>query len=122
MIQIRHTTPGRLLTHLRKLAREGEEILAQPILLPPAVELPWDVRVWRCLEKIAQPNAFEGAQQLDQADVGLVDLLKPRRRSEVEIDQVIRRRVRRRLVTLASGMEKVEALAETPARDPGKQR
>jgi hypothetical protein len=122
MIQIRHTTPGRLLKHLRKLSRDGEEILAQPTALSPAVELPWEVRVWRCLEKIAHPNAFDGAQQLDQADVGPVDLLKPKRRSEAEIDQLIRRRVRRRLVTLASVMEKVEAMAEAPARDPGKKR
>ena len=122
MLQIRHTTPGRLLSHLRKLLREGEEILAQPILLPPAVELPWDVRVWRCLEKIAHPNAFDGAQQLDQADVGPVDLLDPKRRSPAEIDQLIRRRMHRRLVTLMSVMEKVEAMAELPASNPGRKR
>ena len=78
--------------------------------------------VWKCLGKIAAPNAFAGATQLDRADVGDIDLLdfdRPRR-SAMEGDELLRRRIRRRLVTLASVIEKVEALAELPPPHPDK--
>ena len=122
MLQIRHTTPRRLISHLRKLLREGEEILAQPGPISVRAEAPWDFRVWRCLGKIAHPNAFDGALQLDQADVGPIDLLAPVQRSEAELDQLIRRRLQRRLVTLVSVLEKVEAMAELPARNQSPKR
>jgi hypothetical protein len=116
MIQLTHTTPGRLLSHLHKLARQGESLLARPPFLTPLDEAPWDARVWKCLDKIAAPAAFAGATQLDNADTGPIDLLdfnRPRR-SATEADELLRRRIRRRLVTLASVIEKVEALAESP--------
>ena len=117
MIRLTHSTPGRLLGHLRKLTREGEALLARPPLLTPLDEAPWDARVWRCLEKITAPDAFAGATQLDNADVGQIDLLDFDRpsRSVSELDELLRRRIRRRLVTLASVIEKVEALAESPS-------
>lgn len=116
MIRLTHTTPGRLLGHLRKLTREGEALLARPPFLTPLDEAPWDARVWKCLDKIAAPDAFAGATQLDSADTGKMDLLDfdRRRRSVAEMDKLLRRRIRRRLVTLASVIEKVEALAESP--------
>ena len=116
MIRLTHTTPGRLLGHLRKLTREGEALLSRPPFLGPLDEAPWDARVWRCLEKITAHNAFAGATQLDNADVGQIDLLDFDRpsRSVSELDELLRRRIRRRLVTLASVIEKVEALAESP--------
>jgi hypothetical protein len=116
MIQLTHTTPERLLSHLHKLARQGESLLARPPFLTPLDEAPWDARVWKCLDKIAAPDAFAGATQLDNADTGPIDLLdfdRPRR-SAAETDELLRRRIRRRLVTLASVIEKVEALAESP--------
>lgn len=116
MIQLTHTTPGRLLSHLHKLARQGESLLACPPFLTPLDEAPWDARVWKCLDKIAAPDAFAGASQLDNADTGPIDLLdfdRPRR-SVTGVDELLRRRIRRRLVTLASVIEKVEALAESP--------
>ncbi len=116
MIRLTHTTPGRLLGHLRKLTREGEALLSRPPFLTPLDEAPWDARVWKCLDKIAAPDAFAGATQLDNADTGKIDLLdfdRPRR-SVAEMDDLLRRRIRRRLVTLASVIEKVEALAESP--------
>ncbi len=116
MIRLTHTTPGRLLGHLRKLTREGEALLSRPPFLTPFDEAPWDARVWKCLDKIAAPDAFAGATQLDNADTGKMDLLdfdRPRR-SVAEMDDLLRRRIRRRLVTLASVIEKVEALAESP--------
>ena len=75
MIHLTHTSPGRLLGHLCKLTRQGESLLARPPFLTPLDELSWDARVWKCLAKIAAPNAFAGATQLDRADVGEVDLL-----------------------------------------------
>ena len=60
--------------------------------------------------------------QLDRADAGDVDLLdfdRPRR-SVSEVDELLRRRINRRLVTLAGVIEKVEALAELPPQRPDK--
>jgi hypothetical protein len=120
MIHLTHTTPGRLLSHLRKLTREGESLLSRPPFLTPLDEVPWDARVWRCLEKITAPNAFAGATQLDNADTGEIDLLDFDRpsRSVAEVDELLRRRINRRLVTLVSVIEKVEALAESPPPSP----
>jgi hypothetical protein len=120
MIHLTHTSPGRLLSHLRKLAREGESLLSRPPFLTPLDEVPWDVRVWKCLDKITAPNAFAGATQLDNADTGEIDLLDFDRpsRSVAEVDELLRRRINRRLVTLASVIEKVEALAESPPLRP----
>jgi len=78
--------------------------------------------VWRCLGKIAHPNAFDGALQLDQAGVGPIDLLEPVHRSAAELDRLVRRRMQRRLVTLVSIIEKVEAMAEMPLGNQGQQR
>jgi hypothetical protein len=116
VIHLTHTTPGRLLSHLRKLTRAGESLLARPPFLTPLDEAPWDVRVWKYLDKITAPNAFAGATQLDNADTGGIDLLDFDRpsRSVPELDELLRRRINRRLVTLASVIEKVEALAESP--------
>jgi hypothetical protein len=122
MIHLTHASPGRLLSHLRKLTREGEALLARPPFLTPLDEAPWDARVWKCLDKIAGPNAFEGAMQLDSEDLGPIDLLdfdRPRP-SVCELDELLRRRISRRLVTLASVIEKVEALAESPPQRPDK--
>ena len=74
------------------------------------------------MDKIAAPDAFAGATQLDCADVGPIDLLdfdRPRR-SAAEMDELLLRRILSRLVTLASVMEKVEALAESPSQRPDK--
>ena len=120
MIHLTHTTAGRLLSHLRKLTREGEALLSRPSFLTPLDEVPWDVRVWKCFDKITAPHTFDGATQLDRADAGDVDLLdfdRPRR-SASEGDELLRRRINRRLVTLASVIEKVEALAELPPQLP----
>jgi hypothetical protein len=120
MLRITHTTPRRLLGHLRKLTREGEALLACPPFLAPVDEVQWDARVWKCFDQIAHPQAFDGALQLDSAEVGRVDLLDFDRtpRSVPEVDELIRRRISRRLVTLASVIEKVEALAEVPPPRP----
>jgi hypothetical protein len=120
VIRLTHTSPGRLLSHLLKLAREGEVLLTRPRFLTPLDEVPWDARVWKCLDKITAPNTFAGATQLDNADTGEMDLLdfdRPRR-SMAEMDELLRRRIRHRLVTLASVIEKVAALAESPPPRP----
>jgi hypothetical protein len=120
MLRITHTTPRRLLGHLRKLMREGESLLARPPFLSPADEAPWDARVWKCFDKIADSSTFRGATELDRAEVGTIDLLDFERpgRSAAEMDELLRRRINRRLVTLASVIEKVEALAESPPPHP----
>jgi len=51
-----------------------------------------------------------------------VDLLNPQRRSEAELDQLVRRRLQRRLITLVSVIEKVEAMAELPSGHQGQPR
>ena len=120
VIHLTHTTPGRLLSHLRNLTRAGESLLTRPPFLTPLDEVPWDARVWSCLDKIAAPNAFDGATQLDSTDIGEIDLLDFDRpvRSASELDELLRRRISRRLVTLTSVIEKVEALAELPPPHP----
>ena len=102
------------MSHLRKLTRAGESLLSRPPFLTPLDEVPWDARVWRCLDKITAPHTFDGATQLDNADTGEIELLDFDRpsRSVAELDELLRRRINRRLVTLASVIEKVEALAE----------
>ena len=121
VLRITHTTPRRLLGHLRKLMREGEALLACPPFLTPVDEASWSARVWTCFDKIAHPQAFDGAQQLDYADIGPIDLLDFNRPSPsvAELDELVRRRIGRRLVTLASVIEKVEALAEASRINPG---
>jgi len=122
MLRITHTTPRRLLSHLHKLTREGEALLACPPFLAPVDEVRWDARVWTCFDKIADRHAFDRAVELDRADRGDIDLLDFDRPpiSAAECDALLRRRIGRRLVTLASVIEKVEALAELPPRPPGR--
>jgi hypothetical protein len=119
VIHLTHTTPGRLLSHLRKLTRG--RIAARPSALSHAAGRGAVGR--SSLELFGQDrrhNAFEGATQLDSTDSGEIDLLdfdRPRR-SVAEVDELLRRRINRRLVTLASVIEKVEALAESPPPRP----
>jgi hypothetical protein len=96
--------------------REGETLLARPAFLSPIDEMQWDARVWKCLDQITHPRSFDAALELDNADVGPIDLLDFNRpgRSVAELDELRRRRIRRRIVTLSSMVEKVEALAQTP--------
>lgn len=124
MLRITHTTPRRLLSHLRKLQQDGQALLDRPGLLAASEDFSWEVRVWRCLDKIAGRNAFEGALQRDEQDVGEIDLLdwSQRPRTCVEVDLLLRRRITRRLGTLASVIEKVEALAELPSRKSNRAR
>ena len=121
MLRITHTTPNRLAAHLRRLQRDGQALLDLPRWLTPRDEALWDLRVWRCLDKIAHPDAFKGAMQRDSEEVGDIDLLDADRRprSAEEMDDLLRRRINRRLGTVASVIEKVEAHAELltkPAR------
>ena len=122
VLRVTHTTPRRLLGHLRKLTSQGESLLARPPFLSPAEEAPWDARVWKCFDKIADRHAFDSALQLDNADLGPIDLLDFDRpaRSPAEGDELLRRRIGRRLVTLASVIEKVEALAQLPPESPSR--
>jgi hypothetical protein len=117
MLRITHTTPNRLAAHLRRLQRAGEALLAQPDRVTPSAEALWDVRVWRCLDQITDRHAFDAALERDREDVGVIDLLAPRpSRTAAERDELLRRRIRRRLGTLASVIEQVEAHAELASR------
>ena len=117
MLRITHTTPNRLAAHLRRLQRDGGALLAQPDPVTPRAEGLWEVRVWRCLDKITDRHAFDAALARDLEDVGEIDLLAPApSRSATERDELLRRRIRRRLGTLASVLEKVEAHAELASR------
>ena len=117
MLRITHTTPNRLAAHLGRLQRTGEALLAQTDHVTPSAEGLWEVRVWRCLDKITDRHAFDAALARDLENVGNIDLLSPRpARSAEELDELLRRRIRRRLGTLASVLEKVEAHAELASR------
>jgi hypothetical protein len=79
----------------------------------------------RCLCPVPAPALppFGGEWELFSFGAGIIgkiDLLdfdRPRR-SVAELDELLRRRINRRLVTLASVIEKVEALAESPPLTP----
>ena len=121
MLRITHTTPNRLAAHLGRLQRAGEALLAQPDQVTTRAEALWEVRVWRCLDQITDRHAFDAALEQDREDVGEIDLLAPRAsRSAEESDELLRRRIRRRLGTLASVIEKVEAHAELASRRHGR--
>lgn len=118
MLQITHTTPGRLLSHLGRLVRDGETLLDRRPNLGVRDPALWEVRVWRCLEQIAAPATFQGALESDTAEVGPPDLLDFDRPAlaPAALDRLLRRRIRRRLLTLASVIEKVEARCEGGAQ------
>jgi len=120
MIRLTHSSPRRTLGHLRKLQREGESLQASPCQLTPRDEARWDIRVWRCLDQLTGRDAFEGAVELDLVDSGipnLLDFAQPPS-SAADLDQLLRRRISRRIVTLASVIEKVEALCEPDRAGP----
>jgi hypothetical protein len=118
MLIIKHATPGRVRSHLQRLLHDGEALLAAGSPLTLAEEGRWQERVWRALEKIvADRHAFDGVVERDLADAGVLHELRPK--TPAEIDRLIRRRIQRRLGTLASVIEKVEAHAEWQRRPPG---
>lgn len=112
MLHLNPKSARRLLSHLIRLQRDGEALLEQPELAS-VDECRWQARVWRCLDKAAGPDAFQSASQHDQEEAGPIDLLAfgPARSAD-ERDRLVRRRIQRRLISLASVMEKVEAVAE----------
>lgn len=122
MLRIRGKSARRLLSHLVKLQRDGEALLELPEIFILPAESRWEVRVWKCLDRIAGPRAFESAVRQDAEEMGPIDLLAPYpMRTEVGVTQLVQRRIQRPLITLASVIEKVEALAEVPRkRTPGR--
>ena len=115
MIVIKHTTPARVLGHLRRLQRDGEALLALSRFLTMVDESYWEIRVWRCLDKIvADRRAFDLALERDLEDIGGIQLESPK--PPDVMNRLLRRRVTRRLGTLASVIEKVEAQVEQHAR------
>lgn len=117
MLQITRSSPRRPLSHLRKLLCDGEALLARPGWLTPRDELAWEVRVWRCLDRITPPASFARVVQQDQAEAGCPDLLDFDRPhpTAADLDELLRRRIGRRVLTLVSLIEKVEALCEPNA-------
>jgi hypothetical protein len=115
MIVIKHTTPGRVLGHLRRLQRDGEALLALPRFLTVVDEGYWEIRVWKCLDKIVTDRrAFDLALERDMEDIGGIRLEGPK--PPDKMNRLLRRRITRRLGTLASVIEKVEAQVEQHAR------
>jgi len=57
MLRIRPPSARRLLSHLTQLRREGQALLEQPEL-SSVDECRWDVRVWKCLDKVAVGTPF----------------------------------------------------------------
>jgi hypothetical protein len=113
MLRIAQPSARRVLSHLIRLQREGEALLEQPEL-SYVDECRWQARVWKCLDKVAGRQAFQLASQADREEVGPIDLLAfSPARPNWERERLVRRRIQRRLISLASVIEKVEALAET---------
>ena len=104
------------ISHRLKLQCQGEALLAQPAI-SAADEGRWQARAWRYLDQVAGRRAFRPASQCDREEVGPVDLLAfGPGRTEEERERLVRRRIQRRLITLASVIEKVEALAGSGPR------
>jgi len=113
MLCIAPQSARRQLCHLIRLQREGEALLGQPELCY-VDECRWEARVWKCLDKVAGRRAFDLASRVDREEAGPIDLLAFRSpRPEWEADRLVSRRIQRRLINLASVIERVEALAET---------
>jgi len=100
VIHLTTTTPGRLLSHCANSRARANR--CSPVR-------PFSRRLTRRRGTFAsgdvwgnrRPNAFDGATQLDSTDSGEIDLLDFDRpcRSVAELDELLRRRINRRLVT-----------------------
>lgn len=111
MLSITHTTPKRVLSHLRRLSREGDAILASRDMLTQLDEYAWEDRLFSYLQKIEREPGTFGNVLLE--DFRGIDLLAPQpKRTRGELDRAVRDRIARRLVTLAGVIEQVEALVE----------
>jgi len=115
MLKITHTSPRRVLGHLRRLQREGEAILSSVDQLTLHDEYRWDGRVWNYIEKIAaDPDSISNMiiDNFDPVEMGFAETLFPPIPTREEADRMIRKRMAQRLVTLASVTEQVEAIVE----------
>jgi hypothetical protein len=115
MLAITHTTPKRVLSHLFRLKREGEAMLASRDFLTPFDDARWASRLIDYLKRIyADPFAFDRVIFRDFAGLPLnpEKTLEPTRK---ELDQIVRRNISCYLVTLASVIEQVEMVVEAEA-------
>jgi hypothetical protein len=108
MFRVVHTTPKRVLSHLLRLQREGEALLAQETL-EILTEGMWGDRVFKYLRKIStDPQTFERVLFKSAMPLSLHGLRAPIRSAE-EMTQLQKKHVTRNLAILAGAIEQFEA-------------
>jgi hypothetical protein len=113
MLAITHTSPKRVLGHLRRLQREGDAMLASQDLLTPFDNARWSSRLIEYLRRIsADRRALDRVIFRDFTGLPLHRAPRPPELTRQELDQVVRRNISRWLVTLSSYLDQVEALVE----------
>jgi hypothetical protein len=111
MLAITHTTPRRVLSHLYRLRREGEAMLASRDLLSPFDDARWASRLIDYLRSISADH-FALDRVIFRDFDGHTEPAPPESTRQ-ELDQIVRRNISRWLITLSSFIEQVEALIDT---------
>jgi hypothetical protein len=110
MFRVTHTTPKRVLNHLRRLQREGTALLAEPEV-SQLDEGRWTDRVFRYLSKISEdPETFERVIARDFPHFS--SFPPPAVESVEEMSMMLKRYVENHLITLAGAIEQFEAQYE----------
>jgi hypothetical protein len=111
MFRITHTTPKRALLHLRRLRKQGDDLLAREILDIVSYS-GWTVRTFMYLRKISEdPSTFDRPILNTMAVLSPPEAYRPESSIE-EISQSQKKHVRSDLVTLAGAIEQLEAFCE----------
>ena len=112
MFRVVHTTPKKVLSHLRRLQREGEGLLGEAEVGARA-EAFWSDRVFKYLKRIsADPETFERLMWNYPVALPPPEVFIPRR-TIAEIVAAQRREVQKTLITLAGAIEQFEAQYES---------
>lgn len=120
MLAVRHTTPKRALSHLRRLQREGEAILGSRDFLHEFDPFRWDVRLFEYLRRIsADPSSLDEVVFRGRPVLSLHPPPPPPQPTPRELDKKVRKDISRHLTILAHYIEQLEAIVEAEsARQP----
>jgi hypothetical protein len=113
MLAVRHTTPKRALSHLRRLQREGEAILASRDLLHEFDPFRWDVRLFEYLRRISADRS--ALDEVVFRGRPVLPLHHPPPRPQPtphELDRKVRKDISRHLTILAHYIEQLEAIVD----------
>jgi hypothetical protein len=121
MIAVRHTTPKRALSHLRRLQREGEAMLGSRDLLHEFDPFRWDVRLFEYLRRISvDRSALDKVIFRDRPVLGLHLPPPPPQPTPHELDKKVRKDISRHLTILAGYIEQLEAIVEADSSEKQK--